>query len=75
MDYHYDIDVVKFGVIEMDRDDFIKNVNELCNDLSETLDRILLYREENAYIVCHRINAINRLTRSLRRIRDSIVLD
>lgn len=72
MDYHYDIDVVKFGVIEMDKDDFRKNVDALCNDLSETLDRILLYREENAYTVCHRINAINRLIRSIRRIRDSI---
>jgi len=75
MDYHYDIDVVKFGVIEMDKDDFLNNVNDLCNDLSETLDRILLYREENAYTVCHRINAINRLTRNLRRIRDSITED
>jgi small GTP-binding protein len=72
MDYHYDIDLVKFGVIEMDREDFLKNVDSLCSDLSETLDRILLYREENAYTVCHRINAINRLNRNLRRIRDSL---
>ena len=72
MDYHYDIDLVKFGVVEMDRDDFLKNVDALCSDLSETLDRILLYREENAYTVCHRINAINRLNRNIRRIRDSL---
>jgi len=72
MDYHYDIDLVKFGVAEMDRDDFLKNVDALCSDLSETLDRILLYREENAYTVCHRINAINRLNRNIRRIRDSL---
>lgn len=72
MEYHYDIDTVRYGVIEMDREDFIKNVEDLCKDLSETLDRILLYREENAYTVCHRINAINRLNRTLRRISDSL---
>lgn len=72
MEYHYEIDTVRYGVIDMDRDDFLKNVDDLCDDLTKTLDRILLYREENAYTVCHRINAINRLSRNLRRIRDSL---
>ncbi|WP_303857892.1 dynamin family protein [Aminicella lysinilytica] len=72
MEYHYEIDTVRYGVIDMDREDFLKNVDDLCDDLTKTLDRILLYREENAYTVCHRINAINRLSRNLRRIRDSL---
>lgn len=75
MEYHYDIDLLKFGIVDMSKDDFIIEVNNLCKNLSETLNRILLYREENAYTVIHRINGINRLTRELRRIRDSLKED
>lgn len=75
MEYHYDIDMLKLGILDMDRQTFVQKTEELCSDLKQTLDRILLYREENAYTVCHRINAINRLLRELRRIRDSLAQD
>ena len=72
MEYHYDIDQLPAGIITMKKDDFLQKVDELCQDLLDTLNRILLYREENAYTVVRRINAINRLIRSLRTIRDSL---
>lgn len=72
MEYHYDIDLLKIGLTELSKEEFLKKTEELCSDLSDTLNRILLYREENAYTVCRRINKINRLTRELRRIRDSL---
>lgn len=72
MEYHYDLDLLKIGLTEMSKEEFIEKTDELCEDLSKTLNRILLYREENAYTVCHRINKINRLTRELRRLRDSL---
>jgi flagellar hook-associated protein FlgK len=67
--------MLKLGILDMDRQTFVQKTEELCSDLKQTLDRILLYREENAYTVCHRINAINRLLRELRRIRDSLAQD
>ena len=72
MEYHYDLDLLKIGLTEMSKEEFIEKTDELCEDLSKTLNRILLHREENAYTVCHRINKINRLTRELRRLRDSL---
>ena len=72
MEYHYDLDLLKLGLTEMSKEEFLERTDELCEDLSKTLNRILLYREENAYTVCHRINKINRLTRELRRLRDSL---
>ena len=72
MEYHYDIDQLPAGIVTMKKDDFLKKVDDLCRDLLDTLNRILLYREENAYTVVRRINAINRLIRSLRTIRDGL---
>lgn len=72
MEYRYEIEALPAGLIQMDKDDFLKQVDDLCDDLQKTLSGILLYREENAYAVVRRINAINRLSRSLRRIRDSL---
>ena len=56
-------------MVTMNRNQFLKQVDEICDDLVETLNRILLYREENAYTVVRRINSINRLTRSLKRLQ------
>lgn len=72
MEYHYDIEQLPMGMVQMTKDEFLKKVDELCEDLKATLDRILLYREENAYTVVRRINSINRLTRELKRIKDRI---
>lgn len=72
MEYHYNIDQLPAGLVQMTKEDFIKETNSLCDDLNGTLNSVLLYREENAYAVCRRINSINRLTRKLRTIRDSL---
>lgn len=75
MEYKYDIVRLHRGAAAMSKDEFIEAVNALCEDLADTLNRILLYREENAYTVVRRINAINRLTRSLRKIRDGLCIE
>lgn len=72
MEYSYDIDELPAGISQMGYEEFIEKVDRLCDDLYETLNSILLYREENAYTVAHRINQINRLTWWLYEIRDSI---
>lgn len=69
MEYHYNIKELPAGMVTMNKDQFMKQVDEICDDLVDTLNRILLYREENAYTVVRRINAINRLTRSLKRLQ------
>ena len=68
IEYHYNIKELPAGMVTMNKNQFLKQVDEICDDLVETLNRILLYREENAYTVVRRINAINRLTRSLKRL-------
>ena len=70
MEYHYNIKELPAGMVTMNKDQFLKQVDEICDDLVDTLNRILLYREENAYTVVRRINAINRLTRSLKRLQE-----
>ncbi len=72
MEYSYDIEQMRMGASFMNKEEFMEQVNEICEDLEETLNRILLYREENAYVVVRKINDINRLTRSLRRIKTDI---
>lgn len=72
MEYHYDINLVKTRFTAMSKDEFLAQVELLCKDLQDTLNRILLYREENAYTVIRRINNINKLTRQIRKIRDEI---
>ena len=56
----------------MDKEEFMRQVELLCQDLTDTLNRILLYREENAYTVVRRINNINKLSRQLRKIRNEL---
>ena len=72
MEYHYHIEQLPAGLVQMSKNDFIEETAKLCEDLNSTLNTVLLYREENAYAVCRRINNINRLTRKLRTIRDKL---
>ena len=74
MEYHYELDTLRAGMMDLDKESFLAQTDQLCDDLSQALNRILLYREENAYKVCHRINAINRVLRELRRIKDALWL-
>ncbi len=72
MEYTYDLEQTRIGGGFMQKDEFLEHVDEICEDLEETLNKVLLYREENAYIVVRRINEINRLTRSLRKIKKDL---
>lgn len=72
MEFHYDIDSLPPGIVTMSKVDFLKQIDELCESLRDTLDRILLYREENAYTVVRRINNINKLARQLRKIKSEL---
>ncbi len=72
IEYTYEIQQLPAGLVAMSKEDFLCEVDTLCEDLNTTLSGILLYREENAYAVVRRINAINRLSRSLRKIRDDL---
>lgn len=72
IEYTYEIEELPAGLVTMSKDDFLHEVDMLCGDLNTALAGILLYREENAYAVVRRINAINKLGRSLRKIRDEL---
>ena len=45
MEYHYNIKELPAGMVTMNKNQFLKQVDEICDDLVETLNRILLYRE------------------------------
>ena len=77
IEYHYDLPVVDLGATDasveaLDKIVFDHQVEELCRDLSQTLNTIFMYREENAYTVVRRINDLNRLVRSLAKIRTEL---
>ena len=72
IEYHYDIALLPAGLATMDKEEFLELVDLLCKNLDYTLNRILLYREENAYTVVRRINNINKLARQLRKIRSQL---
>ena len=77
IEYHYDLPVVDLGATDasveaLDKIVFDHQVEELCRELSGTLNTIFMYREENAYTVVRRINDLNRLVRSLAKIRTEL---
>ena len=57
---------------EKTAEDFIAQEDEICDTLQETLYTIFLYREENAYKVVRRINDLNKLVRSLVKMRGDL---
>jgi hypothetical protein len=77
IEYHYDLPVVDLGATDasveaLDKIVFDHQVEDLCSELSRTLNTIFMYREENAYTVVRRINDLNRLVRSLAKIRTEL---
>ena len=44
-------------------------MDDICADLKDTLDRVLLYREENAYVVVRKTSALKRLAKNLKKIQ------
>lgn len=69
MEYKYEIKKLE-SILEdkTEEKQFLDDVENLCMDLEKTLNTVLMFREENAYTVCRRINNLNKLTRDLRRI-------
>lgn len=61
-----------FSGNDLDQAVFLHQTERLCKDLSQTLNVIFMYREENAYTVVRRINDLNRLVRSLARMRSQL---
>lgn len=51
---------------------FRADAEGLCGELRESLNRILLYREQNAYTVARRIEDLNQLIRKLKKIRGQL---
>ncbi|NLV69308.1 MAG: hypothetical protein GXY56_00310 [Clostridiales bacterium] len=82
MDYHYAItelellarpeDVVETPPAEELGRQYSQTTEKLRVDLQETLNRVLLYRNDSTVEVVTRIYELNRMTRQLRRTRDSL---
>ena len=72
MDYTYYIDSLEkdmAGLDTMTKEQFEALSMEICDQLESTLNEILLYREENAYLVVKKISQINTIVRGLRHIK------
>jgi GTPase Era involved in 16S rRNA processing len=81
MDYHYELAQIDSIQFELKNTQILANelgcaflaqTNTLCDELETTLNRVLLYRNESTVEVVTQIYALNRLTRQLRRTRDSL---
>lgn len=80
IEYHYNISTVDFfrgGKVNEDgsrdlTEDFIKAVDEVCDELKATLSAIFMYREDNTYTITKRIYDVNKLTRRLIRLRTEL---
>ena len=79
IEYHYDLPEVELDETavgsDLDQAVFLQQTERLCEDLSKTLNTIFMYREENAYTVVRRINDLNRLVRSLARMRSELAAE
>lgn len=72
MEYSFDIDDVEAGITRMDKSEYTEKVEELCNRLLSTLSTILMYREDNAFVVVRRIEDMNKVGRKLRSIKNQL---
>ena len=70
IDYHYEIERVSGHTAVESEDDLVARVDNICNNLNETLNTVFMHREENTYVVARRINNLNRLVRKLVKMRD-----
>lgn len=79
MEYHYELTELNVGEkyrFDSSQDDigelkerFLKEARHLCNQLNDTLNLILLYKEKNTITVARRIDDLNKLSRHLRSLR------
>lgn len=77
IDYSYQLSSVDYyrGIVEGgDEKNAVDSAAEICQELREILNVIFMHREENAYVVCRRINDLNRLVRKLAKLRKELNL-
>jgi len=80
IEYHYNISTVDFfrgGKVNEDgsrdlTEDFLKAVDDCCQELRDTVGAIFMYQEENTYTVTKRIYEVNALTRRLIKLRTEL---
>lgn len=81
MDYHYELVEIDSTQLELRNTQktagelgciFLKETDTLCEDLQSTLNNILLYQNDRTVDVVTEIYGLNRMTRRLRKIRDSL---
>ena len=80
IDYYYDITAVDFyrgGKVDEDgrrdlREDFINAVNDIFDELEQTIKSVFMFKEENTYTVTQRIYDVNKLTRRLVRLKTEL---
>lgn len=80
MEYHYEITELNIAEnykfdnsddsIANLKDKFIKETKMICDDLDDTLNLILMYREKNTITVARRIDDLNKLNRKLRKLKN-----
>ena len=66
----YEIERVSGQTAIEGEDDLVARVDNICDNLNETLNTVFMHREENTYVVARRINNLNRLVRKLVKMRD-----
>ena len=75
IEYHYELSTVDYfrgNVGESGEDSIVSAVEGLCRQLRDVLNAIFMHKEENAYVVCRRINDLNRLVRKLVKLRQEL---
>ena len=80
IDYYYDISAVDFyrgGKVDEDgrrdlREDFMKAVTDIFDELEHTVKSVFMFKEENTLTVTQRIYDVNKLTRRLVRLRTEL---
>lgn len=82
MEYHYELkglsfeDKHKFDSSKDDKnklkESFLKESKLVCDELEETLNLILLYKEKNTITVARKIDELNKLNRHIRSLKASL---
>ena len=72
IEYSFDIEELPAGLSNMSKEEYLQQVKDLCDDMQGKLSAVLLYKEYNAYAVIRRIEDTNKLTRSLRSLKNRV---
>lgn len=79
MEYHYELTELNVAEnykfdnsqdsVENLKEKFLQETKQLCHELDDTLNLILMYREKNSITVARRIDDLNKLNRQLRKLK------